>query len=468
MNIEVFVHGVPNGESFWGKDEDRDYFGNFYNQNSSDEIKFLIQTRSVRGKAFCYYHYLIYKNVIANEGRTGSYFGLSIRFDAYCKDFMAIYKVLDVAFTTYVLDKVLKRQENGSYKYLISDFAREQNLMRCIYDTVIKLVTDVFTGRDNSFCQLNNFANGVASNANFIANVYETTQNAVESTVRKHGRISMSPYYQTQRERNLAQQYESQLKTLKEQYEEKLRTCSSTQEQNLQKLRSDNKIKDGALSEKDRIIEKNKATIEKLENQIRLISNPKTLLDVLEQIRTRIIELADNFGDVKSNPATPTAGGPKSRLKYNFSFKGFLPYLNLLLLLIIAVTLMGNSNNNEKEISKLNSKFEEFLENQKALQEQVTATINLLTGTDSQSATASTFFIDVEGYNEETAPLEKGKSYNVKVKGATTLGDWEIEGCLVSENHSTNKITITPVEDKVHISYENDKGQKKERDLKVK
>ena len=36
MDIEIFVHGVPNGQSFWGKEEDRNYFGNFYGQNNSD------------------------------------------------------------------------------------------------------------------------------------------------------------------------------------------------------------------------------------------------------------------------------------------------------------------------------------------------------------------------------------------------------------------------------------------------
>lgn len=46
MDIEIFVHGVPNGQSFWGKEEDRNYFGNFYGQSNSDAVKYLIQTRS--------------------------------------------------------------------------------------------------------------------------------------------------------------------------------------------------------------------------------------------------------------------------------------------------------------------------------------------------------------------------------------------------------------------------------------
>ena len=56
MDIEIFVHGVPNGQSFWGKEEDRNYFGNFYGQSNSDVVKYLIQTRSSNGKTFCYYN----------------------------------------------------------------------------------------------------------------------------------------------------------------------------------------------------------------------------------------------------------------------------------------------------------------------------------------------------------------------------------------------------------------------------
>ena len=47
MDIEIFVHGVPNGQSFWGKEEDRNYFGNFYGQSNSDVVKYLIRARQM-------------------------------------------------------------------------------------------------------------------------------------------------------------------------------------------------------------------------------------------------------------------------------------------------------------------------------------------------------------------------------------------------------------------------------------
>ena len=146
MNIEIFVHGVPYGESFLGKDnDDRNYFGAFYNQSCSDEVKFFIQTRSYKGKIYCYYNYLVYKDVIANDGRSGSYFGLSIRLDAYCKDFMSIYKMLDTVFSAYVLNKILKVNK-GKYTYLISNFKSELDIMESIYDETLRLFKSMLVG----------------------------------------------------------------------------------------------------------------------------------------------------------------------------------------------------------------------------------------------------------------------------------------------------------------------------------
>lgn len=30
MDVEFFIHGVPKGESFWGKSEEKNFLGQFY------------------------------------------------------------------------------------------------------------------------------------------------------------------------------------------------------------------------------------------------------------------------------------------------------------------------------------------------------------------------------------------------------------------------------------------------------
>ena len=118
MEVELFIHGVPNGEGFWGKEDDRNYFGTFYD-HSTDEVKFLVQNRASKGKLYCYYNYLVYKtvgsptpNVVAYDGRDGSYFGLSLRLDAYCKDVMNMYRILDTIYNIYVCGSLLKMEKS--------------------------------------------------------------------------------------------------------------------------------------------------------------------------------------------------------------------------------------------------------------------------------------------------------------------------------------------------------------------
>ena len=226
MDIEIFVHGVPNGQSFWGKEEDRNYFGNFYGQNNSDAVKYLIQTRSSNGKTYCYYNYLVYQKVIGSDGREGSYFGLSIRFDAYCKDFIGIYKILDTVFTAHVLNKVLKVQ-NGSYKYIIADFVSASEIMDNIKDAIWQLLQSTLT--NDSICSLGSFTIGGRDLP--TGNLYEITANDVEATVKKYGKIALSPYYPTVREKNMAQHYDSKLQSAKQQYEERYSAEINAKEQ---------------------------------------------------------------------------------------------------------------------------------------------------------------------------------------------------------------------------------------------
>lgn len=229
LDVEVFVHGVPNGQSFWGDNKDRNYFGIFYDQRCPDTVRFLIQARSSNGKAYYYYNYLVYNNVVGNDGREGAYFGLSIRFDVYCKDYMGIYKVLDTMFTTHVLNKILKNQ-NGKLKYAIRDFASSAE-MENIRNATLQLIKLALT--NDSFCRLKGFVVGGANLP--TGNLYETTPNEVENVIRQYGRIALSPFYKTARESTMAQQYDSKLQQVKQQYEERLKADSSAKDNEIQR-----------------------------------------------------------------------------------------------------------------------------------------------------------------------------------------------------------------------------------------
>ena len=71
MDVEFFIHGVPKGESFWGKSEEKNFLGQFYD-GKTDVEKMYIYSRSLNGANFVYYTYLV-SNTIDVNGRSGAY-----------------------------------------------------------------------------------------------------------------------------------------------------------------------------------------------------------------------------------------------------------------------------------------------------------------------------------------------------------------------------------------------------------
>ena len=351
MDIEIFVHGVPNGQSFWGKEEDRNYFGNFYGQSCSDVVKYLIQTRSSNGKTYCYYNYLIYKNVIGSDGREGSYFGLSIRFDAYCKDFIGIYKILDTVFSAYVLNKILKTQ-NGNYKYVITDFVSASEIMSNIKGAIWQLLQSTLT--NESICGLKDFA--ISSGSLPTGNLYEITVNDVETKVKQYGKTALSPYYPTVREKGMVQQYDSKLQSVKQQYEERYNAEINAKEQtnrslneSLTLLQKECAKLQETIARRDKIIAQKDSEITNLETQIKQIGRTQKAIKNIDLIKAPIIEIADILEGQRVKPK----GG------HHNSSKGFIPLVNLAMLFVVlavVILLLFNVSTNEpKQLTHLQS-----------------------------------------------------------------------------------------------------------------
>ena len=65
MDVEFFIHGVPKGESFWGKSEEKNFLGQFYD-GKTDVEKMYIYSRSLNGANFVYYTYLVSNTIDVN------------------------------------------------------------------------------------------------------------------------------------------------------------------------------------------------------------------------------------------------------------------------------------------------------------------------------------------------------------------------------------------------------------------
>lgn len=226
MDVEIFVHGVPYGQSFWGKDErEKDFFGSFYVQNCPEKTRFLIQTRSVGGKTYCYYHYLVYGNVLSSEGRKGSYFGLSVRLDMYARDFESMYDVLAAVFDTEVKHKVLEKL-GENLKYKIADFTSSNEVMKAIYGRTWSMLEGFLS--NGEIVPLNGFNAG--GDKLLIVNLQEAVDvgmDKVEAKVKQNGKLVLSPNHPTQREKNQQKNFDAQIAQERQSHEEQL----SAQEQ---------------------------------------------------------------------------------------------------------------------------------------------------------------------------------------------------------------------------------------------
>ena len=472
MDIEIFVHGVPNGQSFWGKEEDRNYFGNFYGQSNSDAVKYLIQTRSSNGKTYCYYNYLVYQNVIGSDGREGSYFGLSIRFDAYCKDFIDIYKILDTVFTAHVQNKILKYQ-NGNYKYTIADFVSASDIMGKIKEAIWQLLQTTLT--NESVCSLRGFTIGGGKLP--TGNLYEATTNDVEATVKQYGMIALSPYYPTVREKGMAQQYDSKLQSVKQQYEERYSTEINAKEQtnrslseSLASLQKEYAKLQEAIAHKDKIIAQKDSAITNLENHIKQIEKTQKAVKNIDLIKAPIIELADILGGQRVR-----GENIKQKTEHHYSAKGLISLVKLIMLFVVFIVVVlqlfkvSPKESNQLThldgcVTQLNEEIEE-LRNQFASGEQDETTTD-------PSDNEETVKINVEGYNEgKKQYLQKDKEYVVTVLNSKNPKDgyWNISGGHISGKAQGESIHFVPTADnEVEITYiNNNNGEYKSRHLKV-
>lgn len=472
MDIEIFVHGVPNGQSFWGKEEDRNYFGNFYGQSSSDAVKYLIQTRSSNGQTYCYYNYLIYHNVVGSDGREGSYFGLSIRFDAYCKDFIGIYKILDTVFTAHVQNKILKYQ-NGNYKYTIADFVSASDIMDKIKEAIWQLLKTTLT--NESVCSLRGFTIGGGKLP--TGNLYEATTNDVEATVKQYGMIALSPYYPTVREMGMAQQYDSKLQSVKQQYEERYSAEINAKEQtnrslseSLASLQKECAKLQEAIAHKDKIIAQKDSAITNLENHIKQIEKTQKAVKNIDLIKASIIELADILGGQRVR-----GENIKQKTEHHYSAKGLISLVKLIMLFVVFIVVVlqlfkvSPKESNQLThldgcVTQLNEEIEE-LRNQFASGEQDETTTD-------PSVNEETVKINVEGYNEgKNQYLQKDKEYVVTVLNSKNPKDgyWHISGGHINGKAQGESIHFVPtVDNEVEITYINNKNDEyKSRHLKV-
>ncbi len=344
MDVELFVHGVPNGEAFWGKDETcRNYMGQFYVE-CSDEVRFLIQACELKGRRFCFYNYLVYKsagalepNVVGFDGRDGSYFGLTLRLDAYCKDVAKVYRILDTIYNVYILGKILK-MDKSKLKYVTPDFSGVSTQLQLVETATMQLIQNAFVASD--FSGINDFAIGGTTLSKF--NLNDCTPDRVLEQVKKCGLIAISPYYPTIKEIGLQQSYGTQIQTVQQQCEAKINAIVESNNREKNDIRNNLSLQESitkqlqqTVLQKEEVIRQQNSRILGLENDLKRTGYSRKVAQIVEPIQKPISEL-----NLILRQICPKGTSVEKRTSDSMKWVKLIPVLNtlLLILLIIFVT----------------------------------------------------------------------------------------------------------------------------------
>lgn len=139
MKIDIYIHGVPNGQRIWGTGGDDQIINQFYGAGNDEQTKFLAEVRKSGGHNYCYYSMLKYKNITAESGRAGSYFGITIRMDMVCTKVKTMFQILDLIYNNAILGKFLKK-DGDRLKYTVSDFKEKDSHCKSIHDKLITML----------------------------------------------------------------------------------------------------------------------------------------------------------------------------------------------------------------------------------------------------------------------------------------------------------------------------------------
>lgn len=373
MDLELFIHGVPKGQKIWGKAEnDLAYIQNFYTQNN-DETKFLVEIRSIKDTTFCYYSYLKYNNVVASDGRAGSYFGMTLRFDVYCADIVTIYNILDIVYKKHIVGNLLSGEASKN-KFLVADFSNDSAELKEVESTIFSLIR--LSVANSDFMNLQSLQ-AQKEGSLLEVNLLDCTKENILSVMRKCSKVAISPYYPTLKDKNTQKSIKEQMAAFEKTKEnEILGLKNAMQQQNQQataeknalvsKAESLQKKVDTLTSDKEKLsaslssLEKEKQS---LQGRLRSSEERKNASELVASLREPLTKLAKIVGTSDEeqhhthHKYENTEHEHGRRRTANKMKELFFPILHTVLLLLIVVYCSFRTYNEVvgKERKKVNT-----------------------------------------------------------------------------------------------------------------
>lgn len=189
MELKLIMSGVPNGESYWGPDEDASFFGNLY-ASSEVNYKFDVKIRHNEKGNYAYYHYLVYNIINDYSGRAGAYLGMTLRLDQYCSDYRSIFNALEMVFRKIIVGSYLKPTNGNRFQFAFMSFEQISENIKNLEKNIKDILSPVLAKNDISPIKF-------VPNSKVIykLNLEESFSNDANNVILQNGFCSFSPEY---------------------------------------------------------------------------------------------------------------------------------------------------------------------------------------------------------------------------------------------------------------------------------
>lgn len=448
MEVELLIHGVPDGHDYYGIKVEQSNMSLFYD-NSTEPVKFVVETKKNGNNVYAYYSYLRYKNIIGSGGRPGSYFGITIRIDKYYQDAIHIYSMLEMLFKRYIVGTILVASGDG-YKYLVPNFASKS--------TEIDKTQQFFLQLFQTTCVSSKFLDIDASFIHPIAkapacNLIEINEGTILASMKKYSKIILSPNY----ELSIEQEYKKKI----QEAEGKFGNVVGQKDKTIAEKDADIKKLNDSVSNLKKRIASLEQEVERKDSDIQNGKRLGNLVQEVARIKEPISAIAEFFRnqDSQKNPLHTQFGKKTYRLE-------LLSCVLLTVVLILSVIglfrIPSGAPKNDNKLKELTAQVEQLKSENQDLKTKIASLTDaapqngVMPSETTGSSPTVTLRIDVAQYSK--GKLKVGNQYIVSVKNGTTKyvggGKWTLKNAnIVVGNVSDSEITITPTGGKVELSY---------------
>lgn len=482
LNINLYVHGVPMGQKTWGVlREDDNFIGNFYRHKWPAKELMQVDIMEYKGKVYSYYTFVKGQNVMGYDNRTGSYFALTIRMDAYYADLQNMYKILSAAYEKMCVGSLVQKQGEG-IKFIVQDFAVMDAELKRIENHIISYIGEFSNNKD-----LISFS-GFKTNSLLpvqTENLLECDNVKALNTVKATGKISVSPYYPSKEVKELISKNEDEMQKLRQMTSQQINEAREKASQQIRdikskagediasarrqaseemtRLKSQYSTVDKQMNELEQKLKQEKERSKQLQKELRNELEQKLEQEKLrtKQLQKEVKELTTSLKQAKDNVSTPHVNdvcnnNPHQGFdnKRSSILSSTLPFLNTLIIVGVASFLIWKTpSDNSQELTKISANIAEIKDQISGKKAQVVETRKQDKENMTNKLSNARIYITNANYLSPGAPSKvvvKDASGKLVKNGEWTTSDKEAS---VEDNHDGTALITATKSGTMEITY---------------